>query len=102
MKTEITINIDTDALDGYTDDYIVCLWATAQANPAPIENRDAGDVAEAVGREIIRRFVKRVGLPLWNHQGHHSYWMALRELGTWKDGEFVPHATPEAAPCTSL
>ncbi len=102
MKTEITISINTDALDGLTDEYLACLWATAQANPAPIDNKEAGEVAEFVGREIIRRFLKRAGLPLWTHQGQHAYWMELRKLGTWKYGEFVPNTAPEAEPCTSL
>ena len=102
MKTEITINIDTNALNSLPDDYLACMWAIAQANPAPIDNRDAGEVAEAVGREIIRRFLKQVDFPLWHHQGKHAFWTALIPLGKWKDGEFVPHTAPEAAPCTSL
>lgn len=102
MKAEITINIDTEALRGVTEQHLACLWAAAQANSAPMDAPQAGEVAEAVGREIIRRFVAAVGLPLWNHQGRHAYAMALHKLGKWKDGEFVPNTTQEDASCTSL
>jgi hypothetical protein len=102
MKTEITISIDTDRLQGVTDQYLVCLWAVAQANPADIDCRDAADVTEDIGREIIRRFLQLHGLPLFDHQGLHPYQLALQKFGDWHDGEFVPHPAPEAAPCTSL
>jgi hypothetical protein len=33
---------------------------------------EAGDFAEHVGREIIRRFTQKTGPALWNHQGRHA------------------------------
>jgi hypothetical protein len=72
MKANITFEIDSDRLRGYTDEYIVSLWYITQANPAPIEDTAAGDIAEHVGREIISRFIKSTGVPLWNHQGRHA------------------------------
>lgn len=94
MKTEITIGIDTDALDNVTDHHLVCLWAVAQANPADLGNRDAGEVTEYVGREMIRRFIALNGLPLWNNQGTSYFWNELRKVGKWVDGEFVPNVAP--------
>lgn len=73
MKHAITIVIDIDALSGLTDQHLTTLWHVAQANPAPIEDRSAGDVAESIGREIIRRFIAAVGPELWAHQGAHAY-----------------------------
>ena len=77
MKTAITIEIDTGALGGLTDPYLACLWHAAQANPAPIEDRAAGDVAEYIGREIIRRFLANTPPELWAHQGRHADWHEL-------------------------
>lgn len=98
MKTEITINIDTANLNNATDEHLVCLWAVAQANPAGFGNRDAGEITEFVGREIIRRFVAETGLPLWNNTATTYFWNELRKVGKWVDGEFVPHAPQEAQP----
>jgi hypothetical protein len=72
MKTNITFEIDSDLLECKTDEYIVSLWYITQANPVSIEDEAAGAIAEHVGREIISRFVRLIGVPLWNHQGRHS------------------------------
>ena len=80
MKVDITITIDTDALTTLTDSYLACLWHVAQANPAPIENREAGDVAESIGREIVRRFLVNTQPELWSHQGRHAEWHELMVL----------------------
>lgn len=77
MKTRITIDIDTDALGNLTDTYLAALWHAAQANPAPIRDREAGAVAECIGREIIRRFLADTPPELWAHQGGHADWYAL-------------------------
>ena len=77
MKTQITIDIDTDALTNLTDSYLATLWHVTQANPAPIEDQAAGDVAEQVGREIIRRFLANTPPELWAHQGRHADWHEL-------------------------
>lgn len=92
MRTEITISFDADSLTNYTDEHLVCLWAVTQANPAPQGCLEAGHAAERVAREIVRRFVDQVGLPLWSHQGSDAYCMALARhgKGKWLDGEYVP------------
>lgn len=92
MKTAITFNVDTDSLAGYTDEYLATLWYIAQANPAPIEDGDAGEVVEAIGREIIKRFLGNTAPPLWNHQGRHHYWCALTEHCKLVDGKWTPRS----------
>lgn len=73
MKTSITIDIDTDGLASVTDSHLAALWHVGQANPAPITDRSAGQLAELIGREIIRRWLDRTGAELWAHQGAHAY-----------------------------
>lgn len=80
MKTTIAFEIDTDRLDGYTDEHIAELWYIAQANPAPITDADAGRLAEHIGREIISRWIKSMPAPLWNHQGRHAASCELADL----------------------
>jgi hypothetical protein len=82
-KREIMIAFDTDSLQDYSDQFLATLWHVAQANPAPITDRDAGDTAEAIGREIIRRWMERVPVALWNHQGRHAPSCVLTDNGHW-------------------
>lgn len=80
MKINIKFEIDigAGALEHYNDHYLATLWHIAQANPAdPFENKEAGEFAERVGREIIRRFVSQTGPELWHHQGGHYNWGKL-------------------------
>lgn len=72
MKTAITIDVDTDRLASVEDWYLAALWHVGQANPAPISDRSAGDLAERIGREIIRRWLQQTGAALWAHQGAHA------------------------------
>jgi hypothetical protein len=75
MKTTVSIEIDTDALTSTSDGYVAGLWHVAQANPAdPFTHPDAGRLAETIGREIIRRFLRRTEPELWHHQGSHFDW----------------------------
>lgn len=76
-KHAITITIDTDDLTGFTDRHLATLWHVAQANPAEISDPHAGKIAEAIGREIIRRFLSSAGPELYSHQGHHATWHKL-------------------------
>lgn len=71
MKTTVTFNIDTDSLSSVTDSYLATLWHISQANNAPFGDKDACELAEKVGREIIRRFVTAQPPELWGHQGCH-------------------------------
>lgn len=80
MKHPITIEIDTDNLTGFSDQHLAALWHVAQANPAPIEERAPGEVAEAVGREIIRRFLAATPPYLWAHQGRHAASCELQKV----------------------
>ena len=77
MKIAITIPIDTNELGVLTDSYLAALWHVGQANPAPLEDRAAGDVVEYLGREIIRRFLANTPPELWAHQGRHAEWHEL-------------------------
>lgn len=83
MKTSITFDIETDKLAGYTDQYLAQLWHIAQANPAPITDRDAGELAETIGREIIKRWLQNSPADLWSHQGRHYYSCVLSDNGSW-------------------
>ena len=88
----ITIEIDPAKLASYTDQHLAVCWHVAQANPAPAMDRDAGELTESIGREIVRRWLRSVPPELWHHQDRHYYWNELRKLGKWADGVFVPHA----------
>lgn len=71
-KHVIGIGIDLDSLGSYTDEYLAVCWHAAQANPvSSFDDREPGDIAEHVGREIIRRWLASVPPALWNVQGRH-------------------------------
>jgi hypothetical protein len=72
----ITFKIDTDRLPDFTDEHLAALWHIAQANPADIRDKGAGELAERIGREIIRRFLATTPPALWHHQGRHADWSA--------------------------
>jgi len=88
--TELTISFDPAHLDRYEDTFLATLWHLAQANPAALEDPDAGQTTERIGREIIRRWLKATPPELWNHQGHHYYWAELRKLATYRPGNNDP------------
>ena len=90
MKTTITFEIDSSSLPNVTDAYLAALWHVTQANPAPLGDRVAGDVAERVGREIIRRFLATTPPLLWDHQGRHADWHALMVM----QGDLPPPSIP--------
>lgn len=83
MNTKITFEIDPNQISTYNDQHLADLWHIAQANPAPMENQDAGDLVEHIGREIISRWLKSTPPNLWNHQGRHYYWNILQKHGKW-------------------
>ena len=94
MRTHaITITIDTDNLSAYTDQYLATLWHVAQANPADISDVAAGRIAEAIGREIIRRFLATTPPELYHHQGEHATWHKLMVM----KGELPAVATDSEA-----
>ncbi|MCY1383588.1 hypothetical protein D9M69_717300 [compost metagenome] len=90
MEHHVTFHIDTEQLQSYTDSHIASLWHIAQANPAPFNDRAAGALAEAIGREIIRRWLRWAGAPLWDRQGVHHYSCALGDHCQWDGERWVP------------
>ncbi|MDH1675842.1 hypothetical protein [Comamonas aquatica] len=70
--TSITFQIESDKLPHYTDAYLAQLWHIAQANPAPFGDAQACELAEQVGREIVRRWLATTPPELWHHQGRHA------------------------------
>lgn len=97
MKQQVTISIDTDAISSYTDTHLATLWHVAQANPAPIEDADAGALVEKIGREIIRRFLVNTQPELYHYQGEHHYWWNLTRHCRWNGEAWAPKAgaTPQ-------
>lgn len=71
MKYSVTVEIDTNKLQSYTDEYLSTLWHVSQANPAAIDDHDAARVAEAVGIEIIRRWLAFHPGEMYSHLGSH-------------------------------
>lgn len=96
MKAAITIEVDTDRLEGLRDEYLAALWYVTQANPAPIEDRQAGQLAEHVGRAIITRFLKSTPPLLWDHQGKHADWCELQKAKEEASGAPRYSAPPES------
>lgn len=70
-RTTISFEVDTDRLSGFTDAYIAQLWHIGQANPAPFGDAHACNLAEHIGREIVRRWLTDQTPELWTHQGRH-------------------------------
>jgi hypothetical protein len=90
-KVSITIEIDDGDLARRSDEGLALYWHVAQANPAAHGDKDAGEVAERIGREIIRRWLGGAAPALWTHQGRDHYRSELCKLGKWNaDQEFVP------------
>ena len=55
--TEITITIDDTGLPRRSDSYLALAWHASQATPAPHADKDAGQFAEHIAREIVRRWL---------------------------------------------
>jgi hypothetical protein len=100
VKTAITIVVDTDSLSGYDDRYIAQLWHVAQANPAPLGDRDACDLAGALGAEIMRRWLAKAPVELYTHMPSHFEWKGLQDVGAkFIDGRWqIPAADAGTAP----
>jgi hypothetical protein len=90
-KHEITIVINEADLAGVTDECLAVWWHVVQANPADgFTSSKPGNLAETIGREIIRRWLAGVRPELWNHQGRHYYWHQLT-----KHGQCIDHGASE-------
>jgi hypothetical protein len=85
-KHEITIEVDDAKLASYTDAYLTVCWHAAQHNPAAHGDYLAGQLAERIAREIIRRWLKRIEPELWRHQGRHHTQKELGRFATYEPG----------------
>lgn len=86
-QVQITIEVDTAELRGCTAARLALLWHVAQANPAPHGDPVAGEVAERIGREIIRRWLASIEPELWHHQGRDYYWQQLCRFAAYQPGD---------------
>jgi hypothetical protein len=82
----ITIEIDDAKLTSYTDQRLALYWHAAQANPAEHGEYMAGELAEHIGREIVRRWLRGVEPELWRHQGRDHYWRELVRFAKYEPG----------------
>ncbi|PXY21104.1 hypothetical protein [Prauserella muralis] len=83
-EVEITIAFNEHSLVTYGDSYLAMLWHVAQANPADgFEENRPGEIAERIGREIIRRWLSKAPVELYHHQGQHYYHRELTKHGKW-------------------
>lgn len=92
---QITITVDDGNLTRYADEHLAMLWHVAQFNPVPHGDKEAGEVAERIGREIIRRWLTKTRPEVWHHQGRDHYWSELCRLAVFKDGEWVPRESDD-------
>ena len=83
----IAIEIDDGKLASYADEYLAMCWHAAQHNPADHGDYMAGQLAERIGREIIRRWLRGVAPELWHHQGRHHAQKWLGEFAVYEPGE---------------
>lgn len=100
----VAFDINTDGLASVTDSHLAALWHITQANPAPHGDLQAGELAGAVGFEIIRRWLAATAPELYAHQPGDHHWKTLVRHGLWSGpgGAWVPHAagTPHDQPAT--
>ena len=82
----ITIEIDDARLAGYTDEFLAVCWHAAQHNPAEHGDYLAGELAEHIGREIIRRWLRKTEPELWHHQGDHHFRRELTRFAKYEPG----------------
>ncbi|MBK6716560.1 MAG: hypothetical protein IPG57_16105 [Burkholderiales bacterium] len=89
----VTFDIDPAGLASVTDSHLAALWHIGQANPAPHGDRQAGELAGAVGSEIVRRWLGTVQPELHAHQPGDHHWKTLLQHGLWAGpgGAWVPH-----------
>lgn len=90
---DVTVSIKKGNLGRTPDATLALYWHVAQANPAPIGDKLAGDMVQAIGWEIIRRWLGGVKPEMYHHQADSYYWQNLRRFAKW-NGE-TWEATPE-------
>jgi hypothetical protein len=82
----ITIEIDDNKLASYADEFLAVCWHLAQHNPAEYGDYLAGELAEHIGREIIRRWLRNAPPELWHHQGQEHFRRELARFATYEPG----------------
>jgi hypothetical protein len=87
MKHEIVTPIDDSNLRGYTDKYLAHAWHAVQHSGAEFGDALMCDLAEHIGREIIRRWLGTTDPELWTVQGCHNPQKWLMKLATYQPGE---------------
>lgn len=95
--TEITITINRADLRRYEDKFLALAWHLAQANPADSMDKEASDLVEQIGREIVRRWLRGVEPELWHHQGRDHYWHQLTRFAKFDGADWVAK-TPADGP----
>ncbi|BDI07133.1 hypothetical protein [Sphaerotilus microaerophilus] len=90
----VTFDIDPAGLASFTDSHLAALWHIGQANPAAHGDREAGELAGAVGFEIIRRWLSDTAPELHAHQPGDHHWKTLLQHGLWSGpgGAWMPHS----------
>lgn len=68
---QITLKVDPAMLEHYSDQYLASYWHAVQAATVDYADRNHCDLAEKIGREIIRRFLAATHPLLWDKQGSH-------------------------------
>jgi len=105
-KRAITIEFDDQMLTTVEDKYLATLWHVAQANPVDgFENKGPGEIAERIGREIIRRWLHNAPTEFFRHQGEHYHWKQLSKFARyqpgapeWDAGQWVPRTADSEEP----
>ena len=90
MKTEILISFEEDRLEDYSSDFLATLWRVSQWNPAPSTDKRAGEIADKIAREIVKRWLARTPPELWRHKGSDHYWGILANHGHWEGDSWKP------------
>ena len=83
MKATITINVDTDGLRNIEDSYLAALWHAAQAAPADLADRQACELVDDIGKEIVRRWLGQAPALLYERSTSMHYWHTLQQHGAW-------------------
>ncbi|WP_405925472.1 hypothetical protein [Streptomyces sp. NBC_00035] len=89
-KTTISIEIDPSNLTRVPASHLAMLWHVVQANPAPYDDQQAGELAAKVGHEIIRRWLASTEPEMHHHQDRSYYWANLCRFASYRDGDWVP------------
>ena len=99
----VTFDNDPASLASVTDSHLAALWHIGQANPAPHGDRQAGELAGAIGFEIIRRWLSTSTPELYAHQSGDHHWKTLLQHGLWAGpgGTWIPHPTPTSTTSTT-